>query len=669
MPILVVSEPSGKRATYELKGEKVFVGRSAENHILVDDHRSSRRHCVVEPTPDGRWQVRDLKSLNGTQLNGKPVETSILSPGDRISIGETELRFQDEVLKREGMPTEVLPAIGAGEKKPPPPRHHRAAPLSTESSRIENESLRRLLEITKKMNAEQDLDPLLTVILDSAIDLTCAERGFLILLDEGHMKFQVARTREGGAIEHPELQISHHIASEVLQSKRTVISADAQEDQRFSGAKSVKDLNLRSVCCTPLLFQQRLVGALYIDNTYDRGVFDEGDIDLLEAFSAQASVALNNVRSRREIESKHQELKSSYRTIEVLNRELADRVARQTEELDSVKEELLESRGQLGLKYDYGNIIGRSTRMQEIFRILDRITDVAVPVLIQGDSGTGKELIARSIHYNGPRKDKPFVSENCAAISETLLESELFGYVRGAFTGAQKDKKGLFEVATEGTLFLDEIGDMSPDMQKKILRVIQESEIRPVGGKEKIKIEVRILSATNKDLTELVRQGKFREDLYYRLNVVSLRIPPLRDRREDIPPLVDHFLKNAIKEAGCPPKRISEKARNALVAYDWPGNVRELENEIRRMVALTPGDIDETVLAPQIQNSSHARAAVQAHRANQTLREVVEDVERQMILDVLVQTKWNKTRAADLLGLSRLGLRKKIERYRLEGGE
>jgi transcriptional regulator with PAS, ATPase and Fis domain len=342
-------------------------------------------------------------------------------------------------------------------------------------------------------------------------------------------------------------------------------------------------------------------------------------------------------------------------------------VARQTEELDSVKEELLESRGQLSLKYDYGSIVGRSQKMQEIFRILDRITDVTVPVLIQGESGTGKELVARSIHYNGPRKDKPFVSENCAAISETLLESELFGYVRGAFTGAVKDKKGLFEVATGGTLFLDEIGDMSPDMQKKILRVIQESEIRPVGGKEKVRIDARLLSATNRDLADLVRQGTFREDLFYRLNVVSLKIPPLRERREDIPLLVEHCLRNAIREAGTATKRISEKAMSALVAYGWPGNVRELENEIRRMVALTPGDIDENVLSPQIQASSHTRAAVQGRSGNPTLREVVEDVERQMILDVLVQTKWNKTRAAEILGLSRLGLRKKIERYRLEG--
>ncbi|MCU0723532.1 MAG: GAF domain-containing protein, partial [Planctomycetes bacterium] len=397
MPTLVLCEPTGKRTTFELKGEKVFVGRSGENHILVDDHRSSRRHCVFEPTPDGRWQIRDLKSMNGTLLNGRPVESAVLSSGDRVAIGETELRFQDEAVPRESMPTEAITAVGAAAPKPAAPARRRP-PSTPEEARLETESLRRLLEITKRMNAEQDLDPLLALILDSAIDLTRAERGFLILLEEGHMKFRVARTHGGAPIEHPELQISHHIASEVLQSKRTVISADAQEDERFSGAKSVKDLNLRSVLCTPLLYQARLVGALYIDNTYDRSVFDERDIELLEAFSAQAAVALNNVRARREIEAKHVELKNSYRTIEVLNRELADRVARQTEELTSVKEELLESRGQLSLKYDYGNIVGRSARMQEIFRILDRITDVAVPVLIQGESGTGKELIARSIH-------------------------------------------------------------------------------------------------------------------------------------------------------------------------------------------------------------------------------------------------------------------------------
>ncbi|MHC4779592.1 MAG: sigma 54-interacting transcriptional regulator [Planctomycetota bacterium] len=668
MPYLVLIAPGGVKQNFELKSEKVFLGRSAENHIPLDDHKSSRRHCVVEPLPDGRWQVRDLESLNGTLINGEGLTEHVLEEGDRIEIGETALEFFAGIRAEKMSPavTEQVRHVSAPTKAMKRRKKRRTGPLTPEAAVREAESIRKLLDVTKRLNSEQKIDSLLGMILDTAIELTRAERGFLILLENGEMKFRVAHTDQGGPIDHPELQISHHIASEVLQSKRTVISADAQTDKRFHRAKSVRDLKLRSVLCTPLLFQKRLVGALYIDNTYRESIFGEMDIELLEAFSAQGAVALNNVKNLAELESKHKELKRSYQTIEVLNHELEDRIARQTEELLSVKEELQESRGQLSLKYDYGNIVGRSTKMQEIFRILDRITDVVVPVVIVGESGTGKELIARSIHFNGPRRDRPFVSENCAAISETLLESELFGYVKGAFTGAQKNKKGLFEIASGGTLFLDEVGDMSPDMQKKILRVLQEGEIRPVGGKSKIRIDVRLLSATNQDLEDLVRRGMFREDLYYRLNVVTIKIPPLRDRREDIQLLIEHFLGLAVTEAGVSNKKIGEKVQNALVAFDWPGNVRELENEIRRMVALAVGDIDEKVLSPHIQASSRARAAAHPLGSTHTLKEVVEEVERKMIMETLTQTKWNKTKAAEILGLSRLGLRKKIERYGLE---
>ncbi len=672
MPFLLLIEPSGATKTFDLTSEKVFVGRSADNQIPLEDHKASRRHCVIEPVPEGGWRLRDLESLNGTLLNGDEVNEKVLEDGDRIAIGMTELVFRDAVPHEPPVaaaPTEKVRPVRGPTKAMRRKRDPGGDPPADKDALLSaDERIFRIFEVTKRMNAEGQLERLLTIILDTAIELTCSERGFLILLEDGEMKFRLAHTAEGETIDHPELQISHHIASEVLQSKRTVISADAQTDKRFRGAKSVRDLRLLSVLCTPLIFGDELVGALYIDNTYHESVFGERDIELLEVFSAQAAVALNNATTRAELETSHEELKQSHDTIARLNRELEDRVARQTEELNTVREELEESRGQLSLKYDYGNIIGKSAKMQEIFRILDRITDVIVPVVIQGESGTGKELIARSIHFNGPRKDRPFVSENCAAISETLLESELFGYVKGAFTGAQRNKKGLFEVATGGTLFLDEIGDMSADMQKKILRVLQEGEIRPVGGKEKTRIDVRILSATNKDLDELVRQGQFREDLFYRLNVVTIRIPPLRDRREDIIPLVEHFLDNAIREAGCRPKKIREKVLSAFVAYDWPGNVRELENEIRRMVALSVGDIDDEVLSPHIRASSRAQAPAAPAGGAQTLRQVVEQVERKMIRETLGETKWNKTKAAEILGLSRLGLRKKIERYGLEHG-
>ena len=236
--------------------------------------------------------------------------------------------------------------------------------------------------------------------------------------------------------------------------------------------------------------------------------------------------------------------------------------------------------------------------MLELFRLLDRLTDTALPVVIQGESGTGKELVARAIHFNGPRRDRPFVSENCAAIPETLLESTLFGYVRGAFTGADHDTRGLFEVADGGTLFLDEVGEMSPAMQGKLLRVLQEGEFRRVGGERTRKVDVRIVAATNRDLARMVEEGKFRQDLYFRLNVARILLPPLRERREDIPLIVEHLLAKHAANAATPAKPLDPAALARLVAYRWPGNVRELENEITRADALSGERITVADLSP-----------------------------------------------------------------------
>ncbi len=238
----------------------------------------------------------------------------------------------------------------------------------------------------------------------------------------------------------------------------------------------------------------------------------------------------------------------------------------------------------------YANIIGDSKPLRQVFAVVDRVAASAIAILIQGESGTGKELIARAIHRNSPRRDQPFVTENCAAIPETLLESELFGYKRGAFTGADRERKGLFEAAHKGTLFLDEVGDMSLGMQKKLLRALQDGEIRPVGGTASVHVDVRIVSASNRQLKDLVAQGRFREDLYYRLNGVTIELPPLRDRADDIPALARWFLQKVAAEMGREAPLFSGAAEQALCAYRWPGNVRELENEMRRCLALLGGE-------------------------------------------------------------------------------
>ncbi|MBN1442298.1 MAG: sigma-54-dependent Fis family transcriptional regulator [Planctomycetes bacterium] len=321
-----------------------------------------------------------------------------------------------------------------------------------------------------------------------------------------------------------------------------------------------------------------------------------------------------------------------------------------------------------GLRGDYSMIVGSSPKMLEIFQVIDRISSSNAPVLINGDSGTGKELIALAVHQNSPRRGKSFVSENCAALTETLLESELFGYVRGAFTGASRDHKGLFEVADGGSLFLDEVGDMSPSMQKKLLRVVQEGVIRRVGGKDFTPVDVRLISATNKDLMTECRRGSFREDLFYRLNVINLTLPPLRERREDIPDLVDSFLAHLAEESGIT-KRIEPAAVQRLIQHAWPGNVRELENEVKRLFALSDG---ETITIQDL--SEHIRANDSSETrpgewpcelTHMSLREATELLEREMIRNALSETRGNKSLVAKTLQIPKTSLYNKINKYNL----
>jgi transcriptional regulator with GAF, ATPase, and Fis domain len=301
--------------------------------------------------------------------------------------------------------------------------------------------------------------------------------------------------------------------------------------------------------------------------------------------------------------------------------------------------------------------------MIELFRLLDRVTDTSLPVVVQGESGTGKELVARAIHFNGPRRERPFVSENCAAIPETLLESTLFGYVRGAFTGADRDSRGLFAVADGGTLFLDEVAEMSPAMQGKLLRVLQDGEFRRVGGERPQKVDVRVVVATNKDLGRMVSEGKFRQDLFFRLSVVRLTLPPLRERREDIPLLVQAFLERFAKQAGGAAKAVEPAAMAKLAGYRWPGNVRELENEIQRAAAFAGARITVGDLSPHVAAGAEGALPDEGQPDSLLLKPRIERLERTLIREALAQNGGNQTRAADVLGLSRFGLQKKLRRY------
>lgn len=329
-------------------------------------------------------------------------------------------------------------------------------------------------------------------------------------------------------------------------------------------------------------------------------------------------------------------------------------------------------RDQVVKRYSFSNIIGQSAKMHQVFDLIEKVAESTAPILITGDSGTGKELVARSIHYNSGRRDQAFVAQNCSAFVETLLESELFGSIKGAFTGANRDKPGLFESADGGTFFLDELGEMSQALQVKLLRVLQDGTFTPVGATKPKQVDVRIVAATNRDLDQMVKDGSFREDLFYRISVINIALPPLRERREDIPLLIEHFLQESSSRSKKPVKRLSPEALKLLVDFNWPGNIRQLQNEIERIVLLSEGDvIDPQIVSnyiskfnqtsdPALSNSSTYESLSQS---NQNLKEAMESLERSMILKTLDRCNGNKSEAARELGISRSSLIAKVQSY------
>jgi transcriptional regulator with GAF, ATPase, and Fis domain/pSer/pThr/pTyr-binding forkhead associated (FHA) protein len=729
MPKLTIVRSEKEDQVFEFEGGVVTIGRAETNSIQLDDPAAEPVHCQIEATADGRFKLVDLETKVGTEVDGMKVNAHFLESGDRIYIGGTSIVFEEAstelgksktrripILKKPRLgriPTRRSPGDGAAALRrlgalPPPgdekltledlrvvlsslvAQHgpevlhearqaleqyyetHHGQPLY-DALMHDLDNLYRMLDINKLINSEHNLKKLLELIMDSVIEMAGAERGFLILRERESLVIKVARNFDRESIKKPEFKVSHSVAEEVLKTAKPIISADALTDPNLPAAGSVADLKLRSLLCIPFRIREQVLGCVYIDNRFETGLFTEADLPLLQGFADQAATAIENARLFEENQRRQDELKRSHEEIERLNDQLKAKVEKQYAELAKVKQDLDSRRADVPLKHDFSSIIGSSRAMKEVFRLLDRVIDTDEPVFVHGESGTGKELAARAIHFNSSRaKNGKFVSENCSAIPDTLLESELFGHEKGAFTGATTSKPGLFELAHKGTLFLDEIGDMSLDMQKKLLRAIQEGEIRRVGGKDVVQVDVRMVSASNKDLAELIKTGQFREDLFYRLNVVKITLPPLRDRREDIPLLVEHFLEKLARDAGQPRRSVDEPAFWYLQNYSWPGNVRELDNEIRRAVAMSDGLIMVDNLKDEIKSQDLFKPAVRIRTGGQLkdiVREAIEDVERKVIAQTLEECGWKKTEASSRLGISRPTLDAKIEQYGLSRGK
>ncbi|MBI4614391.1 MAG: sigma-54-dependent Fis family transcriptional regulator [Planctomycetes bacterium] len=547
---------------------------------------------------------------------------------------------------------------------------------------LERNALYQFEAVARALAAERDLGRLLALLLDVSIEATGAERGFLVLVEEGNVKFKVARNIDREEVLKPSFKVSHSIIRQAVKTGQSVLTNNAGGDPRFCDMKSVHELALQSTICVPLLAEGRVLGTIYLDHRFQEGVFGKADLVFLESLSAQAALSIENARlvaelgrRRDELERRGQEVSELNLRLAELNLRLEERLQNREQELAAARTELDLAKSELARTHSCGDLVGASPVMQQVFAQIERVAEGDFPVLVLGESGTGKELAARAIHARSARASAAFVSENCGGIPETLLESVLFGHRKGAFTGADRDRAGLFELAHGGTLFLDEIGEMPLEGQKRLLRALQEGEFRPVGSDRTKKVDVRIVAATNRDLAAMAASGKFREDLYYRLHVIEIRLPPLRERAEDIPILVEKFLAEAagLERSRDPgqgsPRRVEPAVLDLLAAYPWPGNVRELANEVRRWVtfagdSIRPQDVSTRIARgvplPRAGTADSERAALYRGKT-------WKDLEKEMIEFAIAEAGGNKTRAAELLGIPRRTLYDRMKHLGLSG--
>ena len=535
----------------------------------------------------------------------------------------------------------------------------------------QDDRLARILEINRKLAREHDLGRLVEQITDHAVALLEADHGFVLLTnDEGELVVQASRNRGG---DDPRARFSRSIAERVISSGEPVVSVSAREDARLAGYASVHQMALQSVACAPIRSPAgHPIGALYLETRVRPAVEFAKELPTLSALADQVAIAIENARLVTESEARAKELAEANRKLVAATQKLEELLGHRKAQLNQTRRDLRTTREALHSRFGFGGIVGRSDAIRRVFALIDRIKDTDIPVLITGESGTGKEMVARAIHEAGPRAKKPFIAVNCGAIPEHLLESELFGHVRGAFTGADRDRKGLFRESEGGTILLDEIGEMPQKMQAGLLRVLQEKLVRPVGGARELPVDVRVIAATNRELERMVRESSFREDLFYRLNVVEVRLPPLRERAEDIPLLVDHFLGIFAARFRRERRSLSREAVRLLMAYPWPGNVRQLENALLNAWITSDGselgpddfDLPDMTAQPKPEPSIPSPPLPMPPRSKNLA--AFREAEKARILQALEQANWNRVKASELLGMPRRTLYRRLKEYGIQ---
>ena len=593
-----------------LEENETTIGRHPSNRLSIADPTLSRNHCIIRRAGH-HFRIYDLNSQNGTLVNGLPIKERELTPGDRIAIGQSQFIYTVERAQAKvALVEDEAYEYGLTTKL----RSEDAVYLrsnardTTESSPPDRRSfdLTTLVEVSSIMAQTRNLDDLFGRLLDLIFSVTPAQRGAVLLLGEGE---EFDRVFTPNQAEGPPIEVSKTIASTVINERVSVLNNDVQADERLRASEAFRRRDVRSVLAVPITTPDRVSGLIYLDSGAQARLFSPEDQQLLTAVANQAGLAIENI--------------SYYERL-------------------SAEAELL--RGELYARY---NMIGAHRKMGEVYEFIAKVAPTDATVLIRGESGTGKELIARAVHTNSPRRDRPFVAVNCAALTETLLESELFGHEKGAFTGATAQKKGRLEVADGGTIFLDEIGETSPIFQTKLLRVLETRQFERVGGTQPIHVDVRFLAATNRDLERAIKEGQFRIDLFYRLNVVAVALPPLRERREDILALAEYFLARDSQKLKKRFSAISKEAKAALLAHPWPGNVRELENAIERAVILGEGEVLRAEDLP-----AHITSVNRAADAEAGYHQSVRGFKRALITGALREVAGSQTEAAKRLGLN-----------------
>ena len=606
-PKLAVIAGPLKGQSFTLVEAETSIGRESASLICLSDPSVSRRHCIIKREGE-LFKVNDLESLNGTFVNDVPIKERFLEHGDRLRVGDYTFSF----LLREGETLSDSSTVFLDENKITTGANTLQVRI-TDAFHLMARDLSALMKISTTINSVRGLDALQRRLLELIFEVVPADSGAILLIEDGNLaEFTSIFGLDRKSGPNRTVRVSRTITDRVLREGISILSNDVQEGGAFNESESLIASRIQALLCVPLVLFDQPVGVIYLCASDSLSRFDKDQLQLVTAIAGLAAVALENARHVEWLESENQRL-------------------------------------QQDIQVEH-NMIGESQRMRDVYQFIARVAPTVATVLIWGESGTGKELAARAIHLNSPRKSKPFIAVNCAALTETLLESELFGHEKGAFTGAVALKKGKLEVADGGTLFLDEVGEMPQLLQAKLLRVLQEREFERVGGTRTLKVDIRLIAATNKDLEDAIRQGSFRQDLYYRLNVVALNMPPLRERREDISLLASYFVQKYSDKCNRRVRGISSEARARLASYDWPGNVRELENAIERAVvlgtteAILPEDLPEAALETDVPAGDVGGGVAKYHEA-------VAEAKKQLILKAVEQAGGNYTEAAKLLGV------------------